>query len=205
MSTPDDANDESSGWFARNPVGVLVVLGVGSLALGVFFFSVTGNPGMAPAWVVLATVATVFNAVVVGRAHRSDGAATGIALTPPATSAPVAPMRRWIGGASLPGRLGRMNATAPLAVLALEGSQLTLQVRPAWLVQLFGATARYVARSSDGIEVFPTRGMLRSSGIALKPPDRATRYFWTRRREEVLAAAAAEGFAVSWEERKFVY
>src|SRR6185503_153219 len=161
MPARDDANDETSGWFARNPVGVLVVLGVGSLALGVGFFSISGNRAMALAWVVLATVVTVFNAVVVGRAHRSDGAATGIALTPPATPAPVAPTRRWTGGASLPGRLGRMNATAPLAVLALEESQLTLQVHPAWLVQLFGATARYVARSSDGIEVFPTRGMLR--------------------------------------------
>jgi hypothetical protein len=198
-------SEEHSGYFARNPVALVVTLGVVSLLVGVAFFSTTGSTGFALVWVALALLVTAFNAVMLLRARRSDGATTGVALTPPEASLPVVPVRRWIGGASIPGRLGRMNATAPLAVLVLDGTQLCLQLRPAWLVRLFGGTAQYLVGISDGVEVFPTRGMFGTAGISLQPPSGVRRYFWTKRREEVLAAAASAGFSVTWEERKFVY
>jgi hypothetical protein len=73
------------------------------------------------------------------------------------------------------------------------------------MARVFGAQPQYVARTADGFEVFPARGMFGAKGVGIRPSDRAAVYFWTRRREDVLAALAAHGFTVTWAEQRFRY
>ena len=49
-----------------------------------------------------------------------------------------APFPGWTGAADLPGTMGRMNATTPLAVLEVANQTLTLRLRPHFLGSLFG-------------------------------------------------------------------
>jgi hypothetical protein len=57
----------------------------------------------------------------------------------------------------MPGSMGRMNASTPLAVLELSGPQLSLRVRPRFLMAMFGA--KPLAVSPAEVEaVFPARG-----------------------------------------------
>jgi len=75
---------------------------------------------------------------------------TGTVLAPQTVfpyGAPVA-SGRWVGAADVPGGLGRMNASTPLAVLELNGPVLTLRIRPQLLSRLFGAMSLFCALST---------------------------------------------------------
>ena len=105
---------------------------------------------------------------------------------------------RWTGGASVPVRIGRLNASSPLATLDLDPGGLTLRVAGG---RLFGAKPLTMAATDGGV-CFPLSGLIARRGIAIRPSDQRAWYFWTKSGPEMLATLAAAGFTVSWEERK---
>jgi hypothetical protein len=161
-------------------------------------------------WLILAVASIIANVSLIvlarWRLGRSRaGTLTGRTPVPPAGSAPgSSPALRWVGGANVPGSLGRMNATSPLAVLELTDSSLNLYCRPRLIARLFGI-GRVVATNSDGLEAFPVTGKMGASGVGLGRSGDAVVYFWTKRREDVLQALASAGFRVSWGERRYRY
>ena len=210
MAAPNEFNDSASQSRVK-PIVCTLVASIFVLVVGIFMFARTAVPlWFLAAWVVLAVVATTLNIVGLVRARRPSDARTGVRLAPapPNDSQLVPPPpRRWVGGANAPGRFGRTNATAPFTVLELNGAEVVLRLRPTLLAKLFGGPDRFVARNTDGVEIFPAIGLLRSPGVGFNPPGEAMRYFWTsrRQREEVLSALANAGFSVSWDERRFRY
>jgi hypothetical protein len=169
-------------------------------------------------WLALFGVAFVLNVlmiVVVRRRNASPGPPgrpTGRVLTPVQSYSSALPYRvalqptRWVGGANVPGALGRMNASTPLAVLELTNGTLTLRVRPRFLGTLLGAQIQAVTASAV-IEMFPAKGKLMFGwqGIGVQPFGRRVFYFWTRQPAEILTALAAAHFPVSWAERHVRY
>jgi hypothetical protein len=105
---------------------------------------------------------------------------------------------RWTGGASVPHWMGRLNASAGLAVLDLGPSELTLRVRGG---RLFGTSPMAVSPSSE-VLCFPVRGWLGRRGVAVEPPGQRPWYFWTGAISEILSTLAWAGFRVDWRERK---
>jgi hypothetical protein len=102
----------------------------------------------------LVPVFAVANVVLVTRSRRrlSDSSArtdelTGEAVVPVLRSAGAGflPLNRWTGAADMPGKMGRMNASTPLAVLELSERSLSLKVRPSFLASLFGVKPLVVA------------------------------------------------------------
>jgi hypothetical protein len=164
-------------------------------------------------WLVLCLVLVAANLTLsiwsrkrMGAAHV--GAPTGVTLAPVDTvirQPLAAPTTRWVGGANLPGSLGRLNATAPFGFLDLDGARLSLRVRPEFMSRAFGAGGAFVAKAGDGVEVFPARGVFRTPGVGLKPIGRPALYFWTSKQAEVLTALRAAGFDVAWDERRIRY
>jgi hypothetical protein len=144
-----------------------------------------------------------------GRERQRDPAArrdvhTGTSLSPQ-TTAPhgsAVPFGRWVGAADVPGSLGRMNATTPLAVLELNGSLLTLRIRPQFLSKLFGVRALRV--EPVGVDaIFPAKGRLRYPAICIRPRGEPPFYFLLGDRASILTTLATAGFPVEWEERAY--
>jgi hypothetical protein len=138
------------------------------------------------------------------RSDEPEEVLTGRVLS--STSGPRPPAARplwadgwyWTGGARVPGSLGWLNATWPLAVLEIAPSGVTLRVRTG---RVFGAEPLIFAPSS-GVRVAPVR-RLGTSGLAFRQPHTATSYFWTSSREEILATLDCAGYQVSWAEQMF--
>jgi hypothetical protein len=163
-----------------------------------------------PLFLIVAMVTTIANAamVVLGRWRlrgSGPGSRTGRTLVPSVSSSdePSA-ATRWVGGANLPGTLGRINATTPLAVLDLGPSSITLGIRPKLLAGMFGVSSITLTRSDDA-EVFPVRRRLGTRGVGVRRNQAAPVYFWTTQPEEVLQAVASADWPVSWDERRFAY
>ena len=99
-------------------------------------------------------------------------------------------------------RIGRANATWPLAVLAVRGATLTLRFRPRPIAAFVG-TAAHSWTVDDLLVVYPVRGRLvaLNRGIAIESRTRPLAYFWTLSPEPILAALAARGMPVDWAER----
>lgn len=184
-------------------VGALVGLGLlldGRVGLGLFFL--VGPPAM-----------SVVNLLVVGQsvarqqngAPRRRGAPTGRTLAP-APLGPVGGGASWTGGANVATDLGRMNASAPLAVLSMTGDSLALHLRPKLVGRLFGARP-LVWHVDEVLAVYPVRGRLLkiSGGIAVESSTAPLAYFWTRRADEVLPVLAGHGLPVDWIERDVRY
>jgi hypothetical protein len=133
-----------------------------------------------------------------GREDRRTGRTLEPGLHPPWPMGSLGRPAKWIGGANVPSPMGRLNATWPLATLELSGAALRLAVTPG---RLFGVKPLSAGPSAVEL-VFPVRRRLGPVGIALRPPGVPDSYFWTRRQTEVLAALAAAGFPVSWEEQR---
>ncbi|HUC12920.1 MAG TPA: hypothetical protein VMS00_00575 [Acidimicrobiales bacterium] len=144
-----------------------------------------------------------------GRERQRDPAArrdvrTGTLLSPRTTvpyGSGVA-FGRWVGAASVPSNLGRMNASTPLAVLELNGPLLTLRIRPQVLSKLFGVQALRV--EPGGVEaIFPAKGRLRYPAICIRPRGEPPFYFLLGDRASILTTLAAAGFPIEWEERAY--
>jgi hypothetical protein len=182
----------------------LVAGAVVALVVGIVLTATTGSPF----WLVAAVVTIVLNVgmISIGRrrmAREHVATLTGRVLTPVSPQQGFLPApTRWVGGANLPGSMGRMNATWPLAVLELAGVEVTLDVRPSFVARLFGVD-HFACDSGHLTEAFPVKGRLfGSAGVALRRDGDAVRYFWTNQRESVLQALAATGFRVSWHEQR---
>jgi hypothetical protein len=193
----------------RRPRQALLLLVAGSvLALSMGIFLAVSLESVL--WLILGVTSIIANAglTVVRRwrlGRSRPGSPTGRTLVPPPELelAPSAAMR-WTGGANVPGSLGRINATSPLAVLELTGPSLHLYFRPRPIARLFGI-GPVTATNSDNLEAFPVKGKLGASGVGVGRSGDAVVYFWTTQREEVLQALASAGFRVTWEERRYRY
>ena len=188
------------------PIALLVAGCVLSLGVGAFITMRTHSPF----FLILAMATTIANAaiVVVGRwrLRRSrPWSLTGGTLVY-SVSSPVEPSAatRWVGGANLPGTLGRTNATWPLAVLDLGPCSIKLGIRPKLLARMFGVSSITVTRSDD-VEAFPVRRRLGTRGVGVRRNQGAPVYFWTTQPEAVLQALASADWPVSWDERRFAY
>jgi hypothetical protein len=163
-------------------------------------------------WLIFWVIAGVVNMLVFAYQRQrlakppSAGPWTGRTLTSPDTSNDTfyaaRAASRWIGGANMIGTLGRVSATGPFGVLELSQGRLTLDVKPRWLAKVFGLTPLSVT-ADEVSQIFPAKGQLRSPGVGIFMPDRHVSYFFTGRREEILAALQAAHFPVSWDERRF--
>ena len=106
----------------------------------------------------------------------------------------VMPMR-WVGSARVPSTLGYVIVGPPLAVVEVRQGGLLFRVRPRIAGILFGIENLMVT-PDDNVVILPAqrRG---STGIELRMSQRPSYYFWTKRRDEVMVAAAAVGLEVS--------
>lgn len=179
-------------------------LGIVLLARGLTAFGV---------WLLVSpTLVTGFNAFWVKRsiARKRPGAperrgnATGRTLTPPQPATPSTPRQEmaWSGGGVVTTDLGRINATWPMAVLAVRECIVTLRFRPKLIGRMFSVTPS-VWRDGEVIAVYPVRGRLvrLNRGVAIESTTMPLTYFWTRHPEPVLAALSEHGLPVDWVER----
>jgi hypothetical protein len=197
------------------PVRVLVV--VLMFVAWVALLALLGVP--ARAIVVLAVAAAIVNLVAVplrrrfrrrgrvgaltGRTLAAPGPPPGATPAMPASSTPASPQTSWVGGASLATARGRMNATAPFAVLTLTPGSLELSLRPKLLNQLWRISP-LALRPSDNVEAFPVRTRGWTRGVGIRGEGAEVSYFWTDERDAVLQALASAGYRVSGEERRYV-
>jgi hypothetical protein len=89
-----------------------------------------------------------------------------------------------------------MQATLPLAVLEVSGSQLTLRIRPHFLAKLAGIEY-LVTQPGPGVTCAPVGSNSTWQGIEITGPERPSYYFWTNRRAEVMAYLLQAGFTIS--------
>jgi hypothetical protein len=162
----------------------------------------------------LLPIFAVANLVIINRARRrlADPTArrdetTGQVLSPVQIGTfPIAQVQqqRWTGAVDMPGSMGRMHAITPLGVLELFGPQLSLRVRPRFLMVMFGAT-QLVVSPAEVEAVFPARVRLRYAAIGIRPHNQPPSYFLVvgQDRAPILSAIAASGFPVQWEERRY--
>ena len=116
------------------------------------------------------------------------------------TALPPLPARgfRWTGGCNVVSTMGgRLNATAPLAVLSAAPGWARLEVRPAILGRLFGFGGHSFQASSN-TTVFPASSRLRTTGIGIQTPGEPPVYFWCSGRELILTALQGCGFHAEW-------
>jgi hypothetical protein len=151
-------------------------------------------------------------------ARRSDRR-TGRTLTPPSATGTAAAgdhAHEWTGAADVPTPFGRINATNPLAVLAIVDSKLTLHVRPQPLARWTRGVEPLALSPAEVEAVFPARARLRAPAIGIRPLHGPPSYFltapgpvrwyigqWSSDRASILEAIEAAGFPVDWEERAF--
>ncbi len=196
-------------WLKENRPLLIVAVPI-VLAWFLYFYFQTNSP-IALVLIALMPVFAVLSIPWLNRARqrqidpaaRSD-APTGALLSPQATVpyGPGAPFGRWVGAADVPGNLGRMHASVPLAVLELNGSLLSLQIRPRVVSRFFGMRALRVEPSEVGA-VFPAKARLRYSAICIRPRSQPPFYFLLGDRASILTTLAAAGFPVEWEERAY--
>ena len=106
---------------------------------------------------------------------------------------------RWTGAGLIPARgFGYWSATIPLVLMELDHGGLTVRIRPALFGKLVGAKV-LTATAGDGVEALLVRNSAAFQGIEFRPPRRSSFYFFTTRRDAVLAALAEAGFTVSSE------
>jgi hypothetical protein len=201
------------------PVRVLVVMLM--FVAWVALLALLGVP--ARVIVVFAVAAAIVNLVAVPLRRRFRrrgrvGALTGRTLAAPvpppaatpampasaaASSTPASSQTSWVGGASLATARGRMNATAPFAVLTLTPGSLELSLRPKLLNQLWRISP-LALRPSDNVEAFPVRTRGWTRGVGIRGEGSEVSYFWTDERDAVIQALASAGYRVSGEERRYV-
>jgi hypothetical protein len=131
-------------WLWTNrPLLISQIIAIPLVVTWLLYFYFHDHATFALVIVFLIPVFAVANVVIISRSRkrlsapsaRSDQL-TGEFLTPVVVPH-LASSRRWTGAADMPGALGRMNASAPLAVLEMLEGSLTLRVRPSFLAAMF--------------------------------------------------------------------
>ena len=198
-------------WLKENRVLLVSqIIGVPLVVAWFLYFYSQTHSAMALVLIALLPVFAVANVLLVNRARKRQAdstarvdAPTGKSVSPlPAMKHRLTPVARWTGAADVPGSWGRVNASTPLAVLELDGSQLTLRVRPEFMSRLFGMRTLRV-QPADVDAIFPSKGRLRTSAICIRPHGQPPFYFLLGDRAAILTTMAAAGFPVTWEERKY--
>lgn len=142
-------------------------------------------------------------ALVLVRRHGGTPAReTGVTVQPVPSATPDHPWRR-VGGAVLPGPLGKVNASWPLGLMEGNDAWVEIRIRPVWLARLFGARPLRASTSST-VEVFPARGFWGLPFVGLRVGEREG-YFACSGREELLGHLQACGYRVSVTERKIIF
>jgi hypothetical protein len=195
----------------NRPLLISQMVGVPLLVAWFLYFYFQTHSLFALVLIALIPVFAVLNILNVNRArerqrdpdNRRD-VPTGASVAPLARAwdRPTAGLARWVGAADVPGNLGRVNATTPLAVLELSGSSLMLRIRPQLLSRFFGIRALRVEPA--GVDaIFPAKGRLRASAICIRPHGLPPFYFLVGDRASILTTLGAAGFPVEWEERTY--
>ena len=105
---------------------------------------------------------------------------------------------RWIGGCNVPGGLGRIYASFPLAVLMAAPGWTRIELRPRVAQRLFGYRPVTFEPDTD-TTIYPARrGFVR--GVGLQTGRQAPSYFWSTDQQTILTALAGCGFRVVWVE-----
>jgi hypothetical protein len=104
---------------------------------------------------------------------------------------------RVVGGANVPTRNARINATWPLAVLTVVGDAVRLSLRgPGRVIaRPLGAQSLH-ATPVDVPRVFPVAGFT-ASGVGFRTRDGREFFFWTRNGPVVLDRLRLAGYTVS--------
>jgi hypothetical protein len=129
------------------------------------------------------------------RAQGRDDITSTETILPKKAAAGVIPAR-WTVAASVPSPLGYVLVGLPLAVVEVRESGLRFWVRPRIAGILFGIENLTIT-PEDNVVFLPVQRRRDSIGIELRMPQRPSYYFWTKRRDELMAAAAALGLEVS--------
>lgn len=199
-------------WLKQNrPLLIIQIVGLPLVVAWFLYFYFQTHSPTAFVLIALLPVFAGLNVLRInrGRERQRDPAArrdvyTGTLLSP-RTAVPYGsgvPLGSWVGGADVPGNLGRMNASAPLAVLELNGPVLTLRIRPRFLSKLFGM--RNLRVEPAGVEaIFAAKGRMRYPAICIRPLGEPPFYFLLGDRASILTTLAAAGFPVEWEERAY--
>jgi hypothetical protein len=108
---------------------------------------------------------------------------------------------RWVGAARVPSALGFMEVGSRLAVLEVAQGRMVLRVRPA-LVRLMFGMKNLAVDPADGALCSPVSGAF-LKGVEIQLAGQPPRYFWTNHGSEVLRAAGAAGFDVSYQQRNW--
>jgi len=164
--------------------GVFILVG-STLVIGINLFAIKRTSGQPP-----------------GNPRRRGGV-TGRVLAPqPGWPWPSGQATSWTGSGNVAAASGlRMNATWPLAVLAVQENALTLRFRPRLIASFgFKGCQWHVGEMSA---VFPVRGRLArfNRGLAIESTTMPLAYFWTWRPEPILAVLDAHGVRVERTER----
>jgi hypothetical protein len=206
IMSPAESSESPKG---SNPLLITQFIGIPlCLVVGLFiYFQWHAAVGLAIA--ILGSAFSLLNIAMIkwsGRRLTNPGTRaeqrTGETLSP--VTALALPSGRWVGAADVPGGMGRMNASTPLAVLELDDHCLTLRVRPRFLSRLFGVHSLSLT-PSDVELIFPARGRLRSRAVGIRPTRQPPSYFLLSDRSAILSAVAQAGFPVDWEEHRYSY
>ena len=109
------------------------------------------------------------------------------------------PGRTWTGGANLPTRHLRVNASRPLARLSIDAGRIEIRLRPRFAAKLFRADELSV--EPGAVEsVYRAVGKL-FRGIGVHTNTGRDYYFSTTAAEDILAVAADAGFVVDTDPR----
>jgi hypothetical protein len=100
---------------------------------------------------------------------------------------------RFVGGLNVPTKLGRLNATWPLATLTIDEHLVTLE--PSVLRHLIRAR---VSVAPTAIKVaYKLKGRMMTPGVGLDLTDGRTLYFWTwANKDRVLDALSRQGVRI---------
>jgi len=141
------------------------------------------------------------------RPPASTGRSTGrtVAAAPAVDASKAAKSLRWVGGGLIPGSIGNVNATWPLAMLLLRDHELILRVRPRAVTALFGVHGPVRVTTADQVTIFPARGWFGVSGIGIQAAASPACYFYCRDRARLLSTLDGAGFHVTWEEQRIRY
>lgn len=104
-----------------------------------------------------------------------------------------------MGGANIPTKSLRLNATWPLATFDWDGEHIAVIVRPPW----FGGIPLYATREQLTSVYAASAPMgLGLGGVGFCLQDGREWYLWTRQADVILTVLGQAGFPVSFQRRR---